>query len=94
MKLGKKPKSKEAPRIIDLDLLFFGTEFYCDEKLQIPHPRWMERKFVLIPLSDLVEEMRIPDIESAQGNRLVNIRKMIELLPNKHNGTIRKVIEV
>ena len=87
-KLGKKPKPKEAPRIVDLDLLFFGTEFYRDEQLEIPHPRWKERKFVLVPLAELVEELVIPD---PKGNRLINIKKMIELLPN--NETISKVDE-
>lgn len=87
-KLGKEPKPKEAPRIVDLDLLFFGTESYRDEQLEIPHPRWKERKFVLVPLAELVEELVIPD---PKGNRLINIKKMIELLPN--NETISKVDE-
>ncbi|HEY4831834.1 MAG TPA: 2-amino-4-hydroxy-6-hydroxymethyldihydropteridine diphosphokinase [Waddliaceae bacterium] len=87
-KLGKKPKPKEAPRILDLDLLFFGTEPYRDAQLEIPHPRWMERKFVLIPLADLAEELVVP---SPKGNRLINIKKMIELLPN--NESISKVDE-
>jgi 2-amino-4-hydroxy-6-hydroxymethyldihydropteridine diphosphokinase len=84
--LGKKPKPKEAPRIIDLDLLFFGAESYCDEQLEIPHPRWKERKFVLIPLAELAEELVIPD---PKGNRLINIKMMIELLPN--NESISKI---
>ncbi len=59
--LGKSPKTKEAPRIIDLDILFFGQEFaFNAEGLQIPHIRWKERLFVLQPLSDLVSQLRSP----------------------------------
>jgi 2-amino-4-hydroxy-6-hydroxymethyldihydropteridine diphosphokinase len=55
--LGKVPKAKEAPRVIDLDLLFFGDEIHSDPELQIPHPRWQERLFVLIPLLNLIQEI-------------------------------------
>lgn len=89
-KFGKHPKPKEAPRILDLDIILYGKESYVDGDLEIPHPRWMTRKFVLVPLSDLIEEIVIPD---KKGKRLVNIRKMIELLPNSNNEMIRKVKE-
>jgi 2-amino-4-hydroxy-6-hydroxymethyldihydropteridine diphosphokinase len=59
-KLGKEPKPKNAPRPIDIDILFFGVEFHCTPELQIPHPRWKERFFVLKPLSDLVDEITYP----------------------------------
>lgn len=54
--LGKVPKDKESPRIIDLDLIFYGEEILYDEELDltIPHPRWKERSFVLIPLQELL----------------------------------------
>lgn len=90
--LGKTPKPKEFPRTIDLDILFFGTEGYLDDELEIPHPRWHQRKFVLVPLADLVEEIFVPDSKGIKGKRLVNIKKMIELLPNTNNETIQKVI--
>lgn len=55
--LGKKEKAKEAPRIIDLDLIFYGEETFESEGLQIPHPRFKERLFVLKPLADLTEKV-------------------------------------
>lgn len=55
--LGKTPKSKEAPRPIDLDLLFYGAESYNEEGLVIPHPRWRERLFVLVPLAELTPRL-------------------------------------
>lgn len=53
--LGKVPKPKDAPRLIDLDILFFGEEVHSAPNLIIPHPRWFERLFVLIPLLDLTD---------------------------------------
>lgn len=55
--LGKQPKPKTAPRPIDIDILFYGNQVFSNEKLQIPHPRWRERLFVLIPLKDLVSSV-------------------------------------
>jgi 2-amino-4-hydroxy-6-hydroxymethyldihydropteridine diphosphokinase len=51
--LGKGTKPKNASRFIDIDILFYGKEVYQDEKLEIPHPRWKERLFVLVPLAEL-----------------------------------------
>lgn len=60
-KLGKIPKQKNAPRIIDLDLLFYGKLFYQNQKWSIPHPRWMQRLFVLVPLAELCEAISVND---------------------------------
>jgi len=42
-----------GPRIIDLDILFFGEEKVQTDYLQIPHAELLKRAFVLIPLSDI-----------------------------------------
>lgn len=54
-KLGKVPKEKNMPRPIDLDLIFYGEESFEIEGLVVPHPRFHEREFVLLPLLDLTE---------------------------------------
>lgn len=56
-KLGKIKKNKDEPRIIDLDLLFYGEESFHIGDLIIPHPRFHERLFVLEPLLDLTEQI-------------------------------------
>ena len=42
-----------APRSLDLDLLFYGDACLHSPRLTLPHPRWRERAFVLYPLADL-----------------------------------------
>ena len=44
---------RDGPRIIDLDLLLYGTIVYQSEELILPHPRMLRRAFVLVPLLDL-----------------------------------------
>jgi 2-amino-4-hydroxy-6-hydroxymethyldihydropteridine diphosphokinase len=56
-KFGKVPKAKNAPRCIDIDILWYNGERIYDVDLEIPHPHWQERLFVLLPLSELVEEL-------------------------------------
>ena len=46
-------KGKNMPREIDLDLIVYGNEVVKTDRLQIPHPRLHERKFVLAPLAEL-----------------------------------------
>ena len=49
-----------APRIIDLDILYFGNEKMEDGILNIPHPRLTSRLFVLHPLSDIRPNLVLP----------------------------------
>ena len=42
-----------APRSLDLDLLFYGDACMHSPRLTLPHPRWRERAFVLHPLADV-----------------------------------------
>lgn len=53
--MGKVPKSKESPRLIDIDLLFYGDLSVDSEDLTLPHPRLQERLFVLTPLADITD---------------------------------------
>ena len=51
--LGRKRTVKNAPRIIDLDILYYGDEAIKEKGLEIPHPRIGEREFVLKGLREL-----------------------------------------
>ena len=52
--LGRKKSVHWGPRIIDLDILFFGNKIINYKNLQVPHPRIFEREFVLKPLLEVI----------------------------------------
>jgi len=49
-----------AARVLDLDLLLFGTHVVHDPDLTVPHPRFRERRFVLEPLAEIAPDWRDP----------------------------------
>ncbi|SFT28420.1 2-amino-4-hydroxy-6-hydroxymethyldihydropteridine diphosphokinase [Paenibacillus sp. BC26] len=55
-RLGRKRDIRWGPRTIDLDLLLYEGVTLAEEELTLPHPRMMERAFVLVPLSDVLAE--------------------------------------
>lgn len=55
--MGRASKGDKKPRTIDLDILWAEGERVDAERLKVPHPRLWERAFVLVPLSELVEEL-------------------------------------
>ena len=52
-KMGRNRHVHKGPRIIDLDILFFGDTHIETDHIHIPHPRLFERSFVVLPLSEL-----------------------------------------
>jgi len=58
--MGRQRKQKNGPRIIDIDILLFGTSVIEAVGLTVPHPRLHERRFVLEPLAEIAPEVRHP----------------------------------
>lgn len=58
--LGRVRTVSNGPRIIDLDLLYFGQKIINEGNLIIPHPRLTERKFVLVPLVEIAPDFLDP----------------------------------
>jgi 2-amino-4-hydroxy-6-hydroxymethyldihydropteridine diphosphokinase len=58
--LGRVRTMPKGPRTLDIDILFYGTSVVDTKRLQIPHPRLTERRFVLVPLADLAPNFRHP----------------------------------
>ena len=49
-----------SSRIIDIDILFYGSRKYEKKTLVIPHPRLHERRFILVPLSEIAPDLVHP----------------------------------
>ena len=51
--MGRIRTKKNAPRLIDIDILFFNKEIIQTQNLTVPHPALQNRRFVLVPLNEL-----------------------------------------
>lgn len=59
-RLGRTPTFRYGPRLIDIDILFYGSQIIEMDGLIIPHPRLAERAFVLVPLAELAPDLVHP----------------------------------
>ena len=57
---GSRKLVARGPRIIDLDILFYGASVIRMEEMEIPHPRMAQRRFVLVPLAELAPGLHHP----------------------------------
>ena len=57
---GRERPYRNAPRTLDLDLLLYGDDCIDLPQLQVPHPRMLERAFVLAPLLDIAPAIVVP----------------------------------
>ena len=62
----RNPKSKWAPRTLDLDIILFGSRCIDDSHLKVPHPEMHNRLFVLKPLYEICGDLYIPGLGSLQ----------------------------
>jgi 2-amino-4-hydroxy-6-hydroxymethyldihydropteridine diphosphokinase len=56
----QKNEEKWGPRIIDIDILFYGKRVVRDKGLEIPHPELHKRAFVLVPLLEIAPDLEHP----------------------------------
>ena len=61
-KMGRIRQEKWGPRIIDIDIIFFGDQIIKNDNLIIPHPQLTNRNFVLFPLADICPEYIHPEL--------------------------------
>lgn len=80
--MGRQRKQKNGPRIIDIDLLLFGTSVIEMAGLTVPHPRMHERRFVLEPLAEIAPDVRHPVFKRS-------VRELRDALPP--GQTVRRV---
>ncbi|HZL56028.1 MAG TPA: 2-amino-4-hydroxy-6-hydroxymethyldihydropteridine diphosphokinase [Bryobacteraceae bacterium] len=79
--LGRKRGVRNGPRNIDIDILLYGMAIVKADELEIPHPRFRERRFVLAPLAELEPGLRDP----------VTGKKIKDLLAGVSSQAIRSV---
>jgi 2-amino-4-hydroxy-6-hydroxymethyldihydropteridine diphosphokinase len=60
VEIGRLPSFRNAPRLIDIDILLYGDDVLQTEDLTIPHPRIAQRPFVLIPLAEIAPQLVHP----------------------------------
>jgi 2-amino-4-hydroxy-6-hydroxymethyldihydropteridine diphosphokinase len=58
--MGSAKAFAKGPRLIDLDILFYGDAVIETAELRVPHPRMAERKFVLVPLAEIAPDAYHP----------------------------------
>ncbi len=73
---------KDSPRIIDIDILFYGDQIISEPDLIVPHPRLSKRAFVLIPLRDIAPDF----IDPSTG---CTISLLLEKIRNENQGVIK-----
>src|SRR5438876_4106603 len=59
-KIGRRRSFPGAPRTLDIDILLYGDQVIAAETLVIPHPRMQDRRFVLMPLSEIAPQVLHP----------------------------------
>jgi 2-amino-4-hydroxy-6-hydroxymethyldihydropteridine diphosphokinase len=77
--LGRDQDDRSGPRTIDLDLLFYGDRAIDEPGLVVPHPRLHQRRFVLMPLSELAPLLMHPVMRRSVNQMLAEVEDQSEV---------------
>ena len=77
--LGRERVTPKGPRIIDIDILLYGSAVVREARLEIPHPRMAERRFVLVPFAEIAPEAVHPVLKKTIGELLRETRDRSEV---------------
>jgi 2-amino-4-hydroxy-6-hydroxymethyldihydropteridine diphosphokinase len=70
---GRERPFLNAPRTLDLDIIFYGNVALDSPRLTLPHPRWQERAFVLVPLAEISPDKVSPALLSSVANQPIRL---------------------
>ena len=59
---GRVRAERNGPRTLDIDILTYADKIIDEPGLTVPHPRMLERAFVLVPLAEIAPEMKVGDV--------------------------------
>ena len=65
--MGRAPTRRWGPRLIDVDILFFGDHTLDDPELTLPHKQLFARAFVLAPLAEIAPDLVLDGVEIAKA---------------------------
>ncbi len=72
--MGRERIIAKGPRVIDLDLLLYGSVVMSTPELTLPHPEMHERRFVLEPLAEVAPEMVHPVLRRTVAEMLTSVK--------------------
>ncbi|MBV9083076.1 MAG: 2-amino-4-hydroxy-6-hydroxymethyldihydropteridine diphosphokinase, partial [Acidobacteriaceae bacterium] len=76
----KEGRRAKGPREIDIDILLYGSTIISTPELSIPHPRMLERRFVLDPLVEIAPDLKLPNSPLALREHLKRLQGQITQL--------------
>ena len=73
--MGSMKEFAKGPRLLDIDILLYGEATIDAAELQVPHPRMLQRKFVLAPLAEIAPDLRHPGWNA-------NVKELLRVTPD------------